>query len=270
MGGAPTVSSEPAKRLARWLAPARDLAHRGALAAADLVMPPLCISCYAPLTAHDALCSTCWQRVALIRPPLCDRLGQPLPYDTGGRMISAAAAVRPPPWQRARAVAQYEGVMRRLIHNLKYRDRHDARRLFGRWMAESGAELLADADVIVPVPLARVRLLARRFNQAAIVGGEVGARTGVPFEPLALVRTRRTKSQVGMTRSQRAENMRGAFAVLPPQRDVIAGRKVILVDDVVTTGATAEACTRALLKAGAARVDVLALALVADRSLVAG
>ena len=117
-------------------------------------MPPLCLSCYEPLAAHDALCPLCWQRVAFIGPPLCDRLGQPMPYDTGGRMISGAAAARPPAWSRARAVAQYEGVMRRLIHDLKYRDRHDARRLFGRWLAEAGAELLADADVIVPVPLA--------------------------------------------------------------------------------------------------------------------
>ncbi len=268
MGGAPPVSREPANGRARWLAPARDLARRGALAAADLVMPPLCLSCHSPLAAHDALCPACWQGVAFIRPPLCDRLGQPLPYDTGGRMISAAAAAYPPPWARARAVAQYDGVMRRLVHDLKYHDRHDARRLFGRWLVEAGAELLVDADVIVPVPLARLRLFTRCFNQAAVLAGEVGGRSGLPFAPLALVRTRRTASQVGMTRAQRELNMRGAFAVPPGQRDLIAGRNVLLLDDVVTTGATAAACTRALLSSGAARVDVLALALVVDRSLL--
>jgi predicted amidophosphoribosyltransferase len=101
-----------------------------------------------------------------------------------------------------------------------------------------------------------------------VLAGEVSGRTGVPFEPLVLVRTRRTASQVGMTRIQRAENMRGAFAAPPRQRDLIAGRNVLLLDDVVTTGATAAACTRALLSSGAARVDVLALGLVVDRSLL--
>jgi ComF family protein len=265
---APPVPGHSTQGLARFLDTARVIVRRAAHAAVDLVMPPLCLSCYEPLTAHDGLCPVCWQGVTFIRPPLCDRLGHPMPYDTGGRMISAAAVAHPPVWGRARAVAQYDGVMRRLVHDFKYRDRHDARRLFGRWLAEAGAELVADADVIVPVPLARLRLLSRRFNQAAVLAGEVSRRTGVPFEPLALVRRRRTASQVGMTRRQRAENMRGAFEAATARRAAIRGRKVLLLDDVVTTGATAEACTRALLAAGAARVDVLALALVVERSLI--
>lgn len=122
--------------------------------------------------------------------------------------------------------------------------------------------------MIVPVPLARLRLLSRRFNQAAVLAGEVSARTGRACEPLALVRRRRTASQVGMTRRQRAENMHGAFEVPAARRGAVCGRKVLLLDDVITTGATAEACTRALSAAGAARVDVLALALVVDRSLI--
>ena len=248
----------------RALKAAGSLVRRGAAAAGDLIMPPLCLACREPLGAHDALCPACWREVDFIRPPLCDRLGLPMPFDAGGPMVSAAAVADPPRYDRARAVAHYRGVMRQLIHSLKFQDRHDARRLFGRWLAEAGAELIKEADVIVPVPLGRWRLLARRFNQAAILGGEVALRSGLPFEPLALVRTRATKSQVGLTRLKRRENVRGAFAVPPRQAGRISGRNVLLIDDVITTGATVGACAEALKRAGAGRADVLALALVAE------
>lgn len=248
--------------------PVRGLLRSALAAAADFVMPPLCMSCREPVASHDALCPGCWSGVDFIRPPLCDRLGLPMPFDTGGVMISAAAAADPPPYGRARAVAQYAGVMRTLVHDLKFRDRHDARRLFGRWLAESGAELIADAEVVVPVPLGRWRLLGRRFNQAAILAQEVARLGGLGFEPTALVRTRATETQVGLTRMERRRNVSGAFAVVPARKAALAGRKVLLIDDVVTTGATVAACTRALRRAGAIDVDVLALALVTDSALV--
>jgi len=235
---------------------------------ADLVVPPLCLSCHALLATHDALCPSCWGKIDFIRPPLCDRLGLPMPFDTGGTMISAAAAADPPDYDRARAVARFDGVMRALVHDLKFRDRHDARRLFGRWLAEAGAELLADADVIVPVPLTRMRLLARRFNQSAVLALEIARRTGIKADPIALHRTRRTPPQVGLTRQQRRQNVAGVFAVTTECKPRIAGAKVVLIDDVITTGATASACARALKRAGAAGVDALALALVTDGVLV--
>jgi hypothetical protein len=137
-----------------------------AAAVADLIVPPLCLSCHSLLSSHDTICSACWGKIDFIRPPLCDRLGIPLPFDAGGTMISAAAVAAPPHYHRARAVARFDGIMRDLVHDLKFHDRHDARRLFGRWLAEAGAELLADADVIVPVPLTRLRL-----SGAASTGG---------------------------------------------------------------------------------------------------
>jgi ComF family protein len=245
-----------------------EVLRRATGAIADLVVPPLCLSCHALLTSHDALCPGCWGKIDFIRPPLCDRLGLPMPFDTGGTMISAAAAAEPPDYHHARAVARFDGVMRVLIHDLKFRDRHDARRLFGRWLVQAGAELLADADAIVPVPLTRGRLLGRRFNQSAILALEVSRLTGVKAEPRALLRTRRTQPQVGLTRRQRRQNVAGAFAVADDLRARIAGAKVVLIDDVITTGATAGACARTLQRAGAARVDVLALALVTDDILV--
>lgn len=204
-----------------------------------------------------------------IRPPLCDVLGIPLPFDTGGRMVSAAAVAFPPAYNRARAVAHHSGAMRTLVHQLKYADRHDGRRLMGRWLADAGGELLPGVDVIVPVPLSRLRLVLRHYNQAAVLAGELSRQTGVPADPLLLRRIRMTRSQVGMTRDQRRRNVAGAFHVPDRRRSGLAGRNVLLLDDVITTGATADACARALKRAGAARVDVLALALVTSEALVA-
>ena len=227
---------------------------------ADLIVPPVCMSCQRPLGTHDALCAACWRQMRFIRAPLCDRLGIPLPYDTGGVMVSGAALAEPPDWDRARAVAQFGPVSQDLIHGLKYADRHEARRLFGRWLVGAGQELLADADLIVPVPLHRWRLLSRRFNQAALLAREVSRLSGVPCDPLALVRVKPVPAQVGLSAAERRRNLAGAFKAPRPQR--LEGRRVVLVDDVMTTGSTAGACARVLRRAGAGRIDVLALALV--------
>ncbi len=169
-------------------------------------------------------------------------------------MISAVAVQRPPVYDRARAVAHYDGQMRSLIHDFKFRDTQDARRLFGRWLTTSGRDLLTDANLIVPVPLYRLRLLSRRFNQSVMLAREVGRLTGIAADPFTLVRTRRTRQQVGLTMNQRQQNVRGAFSVVGKRRQSIAGRKIVLIDDVVTTGAAVEACSKALKDAGAARV----------------
>src|SRR5436190_18366196 len=236
---------------------------------ADLIVPPCCLVCRAPLGAHHLLCAACWREVHFIRPPLCDVLGMPLPFDTGERMVSAAAVARPPAYDRARAVAHYSGAVRTLIHQFKYADRHDARALFGRWLAEAGRDLIVGIDVVVPVPLSRLRLLSRRFNQAGILAQELSRQTGLAVDAHLLQRSRFTKTQVGLTHDQRRRNLAGAFRVRRNRQAALEGRNVLLVDDVITTGATVEACARALKRAGAARVDVLALALVTNEALVA-
>lgn len=252
--------------------PAREeagLLRRALVAFADLIMPPVCLVCRAPIGAHDALCASCWREIDFIRPPLCDRLGLPMPFDASlgmGPMISAAAAADPPVYDRARAVAAHAGSMRTLVHALKFQDRHDVRRLLGRWLAEAGRDLLPDAGIVVPVPLARGRLISRRFNQAAILAREVAALTGLGYEPLLLARSRATESQVGLSRQQRQRNVAGAFTVPAGRASRVAGQNILLIDDVITTGSTVSACARALKRAGAARVDVLALALVTDRA----
>ena len=252
-----------------WGKDAAAALRSAAAVVADLVVPPLCLACHRPVSSHDAICARCWSDIDFIRAPLCDRLGIPLPFDIGGTMISAAAAADPPDYERARAVARFDGVMRELVHDFKFRDRHDARRLFGRWLAEAGAALLADADIVVPVPLSRARLATRRFNQAAMLAQEVARLTRRRYEPLALQRIKRTQSQVGLSRQQRRDNVAGAFAVAEAAKPDLAGAKVVLLDDVITTGATARACARVLKRAGAARVDVLALAMVTDPAFLA-
>lgn len=232
--------------------------------AADLVLPPICVNCHQPLADHGRLCARCWQGIDFIRAPLCDRLGVPLPYAAEEVALSSAALRRAPDYGRARAVARFGGVMQGLIHRLKYSDAHELPRLFVPMMRGAGGELLARADCLVPVPLHRWRLWSRRFNQAALLAKGLSRETGLPAECHVLERVRRTPSQVDLGWRERRANVDGAFTVRSGQRTRVAGRRVVLIDDVITTGATVEACARALKAAGADEVDVLALALVAD------
>jgi ComF family protein len=168
----------------------------------------------------------------------------------------------PPVFARARAVARYDDTARLLVHRLKYSDRLDLAPALGGMMARAGAELAAECDVIVPVPLHRWRLWWRRFNQAMALAQVIGSAHGRPCEPALLARVKRTRSQVGLSRAQRGDNLQGAFRVPVEQRPWLKGKRVLLVDDVLTTGATANAASRALLRAGASAVDVLAFARV--------
>ena len=231
---------------------------------ADLILPPVCVSCGTLTTHHNLLCPKCWASLYLITAPLCDRLGIPLPgYEGSGPHVSVQAIANPPVFSRARAAAHYSGIMRRLIVRFKFEDKHEPLPLFVRLMRAAGRELLNEADLMVPVPLHRLRLLQRRFNQSALLARGIRRLTGVPVEAMALRRMRRTEAQVGLTQEARQENVAKAFGVHPRRRKFIAGKRIVLIDDVVTTGSTANACALALLAAGAAQVDLLAIALVA-------
>ncbi len=227
---------------------------------ANLLLPPVCIVCRTRIGSHGLLCGACFAKIDFIAPPICDRLGVPLPYDAGSPSLSAAAIAEPPVYDRARAVARYSVTMRELVQGFKYRDRHEGMPLFARWLARAGAELLTDADLIVPVPLYRSRLWWRRFNQSAMLAQSVARLIGVPADCFLLKRVRRTASQVGLTHDQRRRNVAGAFKVDDAAKARVRGMNIVVIDDVITTGATAEACARALKRAKAARVDVLALA----------
>jgi ComF family protein len=249
----------PLRRLKR----VADTASAIFRAALDLALPRLCAACRAPVEGQG-LCPTCWSKLSFISRPYCERLGIPFVYDPGPGILSMEAIADPPAYNRARAAVRFDEISRALVHALKYGDRLDLAPMMGRWLGHAGHELLADADALIPVPLHWRRNWARRFNQSAMLAAAVSATSGVPVAAGALKRVKATVQQVGLSRSERAANVQGAFRVPPERKAAVVGRRLILVDDVLTSGATAEGCARALLRAGAANVDVLVFARVAD------
>ncbi|KAB0677064.1 ComF family protein [Aureimonas leprariae] len=237
--------------------------RRAAEAVGQVLFPPVCPLCRAATAAAHALCPACWTKLAFIEPPFCAVLGTPFARDFGEGALSPEAIAAPPRFSRLRAAVLYGDTSARLASALKYADRTELAPMLAGWMRRAGAELLAEADLVVPVPLHRLRLFTRRYNQSAELARRVAAASRVPYAPLALARTRWTRRQVGLGRDARRRNVSRAFRVPDEWRARLAGRRVVLVDDVFTTGATVDAATAALLKAGAAAVDVLVFARVA-------
>jgi ComF family protein len=264
---APEVSrlGAPASRSGRRIF---GLAQRIAGALADIVYPPSCLVCQAATAEPRALCAQCWGRLRLIERPYCERLGTPFAVDAGVALLSPAAIADPPVYERARAVARYDETARLMAHRLKYGDRLDLASTLASWMARAGAELLRGADLIVPVPMHRRRIWTRRFNQAALLADGIGRRSGKRVDPFVLTRKRPTRPQVGLSRAERQANLSGAFEVKEEAKVRVVGLRVLLVDDVLTTGATANAASRALLRGGATAVDVLVFARVVHDGVV--
>jgi ComF family protein len=231
--------------------------------ALDVALPALCVACRDPVDG-EGVCANCWAKMSFIAPPFCPRLGIPFVYDPGPDMLSMEAIANPPAYARARAAVRYDDVARTLVHALKYQDRTDLAPAMGRWMARAGHELLDDADVLIPVPLHWRRGWRRRYNQSGVLARVIEAQSGVKVVAEALRRIRPTEQQIGLSRPARASNVQGAFKVAPDRQAEIAGRRVVLIDDVLTSGATVDACARALLRAKAAAVDVLVFARVVD------
>ena len=225
--------------------------------ALDVALPPLCPSCREPLGDGIGLCAECWSKLSLIEPPYCARLGIPFSYDAGPGLLSMEAIANPPAYDRARAAVRYDDIARALVHAYKYGDRVDLAPLLGRWMTRAGRDLLADANALIPVPLHWRRLWARRFNQSATLAREIGSNADVPVLHNALKRARATAHQVGLSKAQRAENVQGAFRVPTEAKGSVTGRRIVLIDDVLTSGATARQCAAVLRAAGAGRIAML-------------
>jgi len=227
----------------------------------DFLLPPRCLTCDTMTSRGQALCASCWPRMQHLERPWCLRYGTPFDHDAGVDALSPRAIADPPVFERSRAVCRYSGPARDLVLGLKFARRRELAGPMGLWMARAGAELLQDGPLLVPVPLHRRRLLQRRFNQSADLAKAVAAHSAGDFSPQVLQRTRRTRAQVGLTAKQRQKNLRGAIALGDQALHLVQGRPVVLIDDVLTTGATVEVCTKVLKRAGAAQVDVLVFAM---------
>lgn len=242
-------------------------ARRLLRAAVDVVLPPAALDDArrtSPVQTRGLTAET-WSKVSFIEAPVCDGCGAPQAYDAGDDVRCAACLARPRAFDRVRAAVAYDDLSRDLILKLKRADRTDLAGIFALWLGRAARDLIEDADAVAPVPLHRMRLLGRRFNQAAEIARPLARRAGLAYLPDAVIRRRDTPSQGGRSGSGRRRNVSGAFAVPRGQWKRIEGRRILLVDDVITTGATAEACARALKAAGAARVHVAAVARVQER-----
>lgn len=203
-----------------------------------------------------------WAGLSFLGATVCNRCGLPQDLDLGEDTLCAACLARPPRWNRARAALVYDETSRRPILELKHAGRRDGLKVMGNWMVHAGRDLVADTDLIVPVPLHYRRLVARGYNQAGWLAAAVARQTGTAMHPAVIRRMRATRTQGGLNPRERRRNVAGAFAVPARKHELVTEKHILLVDDVLTTGATLGGCARALLKAGAASVDVLVLARV--------
>jgi len=226
------------------------------------LVPPVCPVCHAPVGDDDGLCASCWLDVQFITAPVCRITGLPMPIDLGDETISPLARANPPPYDKARAAFAYKGSGAALVKRMKFGDRPELAQLLARLIYSRAREALPRHALLVPVPLHRRRLVWRRFNQSAEICRHLAALSGQSMALQAIARIRATPRQIGLTRAGRKRNLRGAFAVPDNQKHRLKGRAVVIVDDVLTTGATVEAMARTLRRAGAAPIYVVTAARV--------
>lgn len=229
----------------------------------DLLVPPVCLSCENHVDQQGMVCAGCWSELSFLERPWCAVMGTPFSYDLGEGALSAHAIAFPPPFEKARAAVLYTDRARQLVQGLKFNDRTDLAPWMAAWMNRVGGDVFEKDSVLVPVPLHRGRLWQRRYNQSAELARHAASLAGLEYRPEWLSRIRPTRQQVGLGRKERVRNVQGAFRVEEAQKLHVKGRSIVLVDDVFTTGATLEACTRALRRGGAARVSCLTFARVA-------
>lgn len=242
-----------------------DGGAKGAVrAVVQLIYPPRCISCAAPVGSDFGLCPTCWRETPFTAGLVCDLCGVTLPGDDPGHAVACDDCIAiARPWERGRAALIYRDGARALVLKLKHADRTDLARPMAEWLHRAAKPILTPGMLVAPVPLHWWRLFRRRYNQAALLAGGMAALAGLDHCPDLLQRRRATGTQDGRSRDGRFANMQGALRVHPGRKARVMGRDILLVDDVMTSGATLSAAAEAVLAAGARRVCVAVLARVA-------
>ncbi|MDF1748365.1 MAG: ComF family protein [Alphaproteobacteria bacterium] len=237
-------------------------------AALDFVLPPRCAGCGVQTGSAGGLCTDCWTKTRFIAAPQCNQCGYPFELDFGDGVRCGPCLSRPPYFERARAAVAYDDRIAQIVISFKHGDRTDLAPGLAAWMRRAGGELLKDADLIAPVPLHRRRLFSRRYNQSALLGQPLAKVAGVPFIGDLITRQRETESQGHLSPSARRRNVEGAFRIPAHRKEILQGKRVLLIDDVLTTGATANAIARRLKREGATAVDVLTLTRVVRETSV--
>lgn len=233
-----------------------------ALSVLDQLYPPACAACACPIAADIGLCAACFRDLVPITTPLCPVLGTPFDADLGDNAISAEALADPPPFERARAAVRYGPVAQTLVSRLKYGDRTEIAALCARLMVGAGRPFWEARPLLVPVPLHKSRLRFRRYNQSLLLARALARVLELEVDPYLVERHRKTRSQVGLSGDGRQRNVSGAFSTHADALVRIRGRRIVLIDDVYTTGATVKAASKALLRSGAEAVDILTFARV--------
>lgn len=229
--------------------------------AINIVFPPQCISCKVKVESNGTLCHKCWEAIEFISAPQCIVCGVPFELQDSNQHICGKCIANPPKYTAARSVLRYNDASSKLITNFKYYDNTASGSHFAKWIMRAGGSLIDQADIIAPVPLHKVRLLSRRYNQSALLCNNIAKLTGKPVYNKLLIRHKNTKPQAELSFNMRVNNVKSAFKVDKKFINEIIGKNILLVDDVITTGSTIDACTKVLLKAGAKNVFVVTLAM---------
>lgn len=231
--------------------------------AVDTILPPRCIVTGDMVDRQGMVAPQVWKDLSFIADPKCGRCGFPFDFEVEAGSLCASCLDYPPKFESARAALKYDDTSRGIILGFKHGDKLHAAKAFVPWLKMAGAEMLDQADVLLPVPLHPWRLLKRKYNQAAVMAAALSKDTNIPIIYDGLRRTRSTPPQGHLSSKERYRNVKSAFAVNEKQKARMRGKSIVLIDDVYTTGATVNECTKALYKAGVARVNILTLARVA-------